>query len=146
MTRITRLTAAYVDTAPDQLEEGVLYVSQRYNTALHLCCCGCRSEVVTPLNPAKWRLADDDGAISLYPSIGNWSLPCKSHYWINNGKVEWAHGFTREQIRAVQARDLRAVSRPPEPPPRAEPQKPVPRTLLQTLAAWLKGLVAWFKS
>ena len=107
MSRIDRLVARHVELIPEEILPGVLYVSGRYRTATHLCCCGCGREVVTPLNPAKWRLREADGKVSLAPSIGNWGFPCQSHYWIEAGRVEWARAFSQDRIRAVQARDRR---------------------------------------
>lgn len=103
--RAARLRAEHVEFIPEELEPGVLYVSQRYRTASHLCCCGCGREVVTPLSPAKWRLIEDDGEVSLSPSIGNWSFPCRSHYWISQGEIRWAGAMSSDQISRVQARD-----------------------------------------
>jgi hypothetical protein len=99
------ITHTFVEYIPEQLDPGVLYISRRYATASHLCCCGCGLEVVTPLNPAKWRLVDRDGTVSLFPSIGNWSFPCQSHYWIDGGRVRWAAAMSAAQIARVQARD-----------------------------------------
>jgi hypothetical protein len=62
---------------------------------------------VTPLNPAKWRVKERSGKISLAPLIGNWSFPCRSHYWINANRVQWASAMAPEIIQAVQARDRR---------------------------------------
>ena len=111
MTRIAHLRPQFVEFIPERLEPGVLYISRRYSTASHLCCCGCGLEVVTPLNPAKWRLAEHRGSVSLAPSIGNWSFPCRSHYWIANNKVRWAAAMSPELIAAVKARDRRDVER-----------------------------------
>ena len=36
--------------------------------------------------------------VSLDPSIGNWSFPCQSHYWIRNNRVKWAPKCSRVQI------------------------------------------------
>lgn len=109
MTRIGQIKPEFVDFIPETLEPGVLYVSKRYSTASHLCCCGCGLEVVTPLNPAKWRLLESNGAVSLNPSVGNWSFPCRSHYWINGNRVQWAGAMSAERIAAVKARDRRDV-------------------------------------
>ncbi len=79
---------AYIEEAPAILEERVLYVSLPYATVIHLCACGCRSEVVTPLAKSGWRLSFD-GQVSLSPSIGNWRLPCRSHYYIVGNEVRW---------------------------------------------------------
>ena len=81
---------AFVDTLPEKLEEGVLYVSGQYATSAHNCFCGCGREVVTPIHPTKWQLKFDGIHVSLFPSIGSWSLPCQSHYWIKNDRIEWA--------------------------------------------------------
>lgn len=105
MTRQMTLATEWVEYVPDVLTPGVLYVSRRFATASHLCCCGCGLEVVTPLNAAKWRLVERDGSVSLHPSIGNWGFPCQSHYWIERGRVRWAGALTKKQIRAVQERD-----------------------------------------
>lgn len=105
MNRISQIQPKFVEYIPEYLDSGVLYISRRYSTASHLCCCGCGLEVVTPLNPAKWRLAERGGTVSLAPSIGNWSFPCKSHYWIAGNKVCWASSMSPEMIASVKARD-----------------------------------------
>jgi len=105
--RQTALRPQFVEFIPEQLEDGVLYVSQRYGTAMHLCCCGCGSEVVTPLNPAGWTLDIVNGGVTLRPSIGNWSLPCRSHYLIRRGRVVWARDMSREEIDVGRLRDQR---------------------------------------
>jgi hypothetical protein len=96
-----------VEFIPEQLEDGVLYVSQHYRTATHRCCCGCGSEVVTPLGRAHWTLKIVNSAVTLRPSIGNWSLPCRSHYLIRQGKVIWARDMSREEIEWGRRRDQR---------------------------------------
>jgi hypothetical protein len=95
----------FVHAIPDQLEEGVVYVSIPYATAVHRCCCGCGHEVVTPLDPLQWSLIFDGETISLTPSIGNWSFPCRSHYWIRGGKVRKARSFTDAEVADLRAED-----------------------------------------
>jgi len=102
--RTAFLTPAYVKFVPDQLEEGTLYVSE-YGTAVHKCCCGCGTEVVTPLGPTDWKLAREGTAVSLHPSIGNWHMPCRSHYWIKRGNVIWAEQWTDKEIAAARAHE-----------------------------------------
>lgn len=87
-----------VEFIPENLENGVLYVSMNYGTVAHACCCGCGREVVTPLTPTDWSLTFDGETMSLYPSIGNWDFPCKSHYWIKKNNVEWAGQWSDRQI------------------------------------------------
>lgn len=101
-----KLRPQFVEFIPEKLNEGVLYISRRFKTASHLCCCGCGLEVVTPLNPAKWHLSEHvDSTVSLLPSIGNWSFPCKSHYLVKKNCIDWALAMSPQQIAAVQARD-----------------------------------------
>lgn len=101
------LKPAFVEFIPEKLDAGVVYISQKYGTATHLCCCGCGKEVVTPLGPTDWSLRIAGGAVTLYPSIGNWSLPCRSHYWIRGGRVIWAAPMTQQQINSGRMRDQR---------------------------------------
>ena len=102
MTRRTAVRHEFTDVIPDRLQDGVVYISVRYATVLHLCCCGCRSEVVTPLSPDGWSVTFDGQSVSLSPSIGNWSFRCQSHYWITRNKVRWAHRWSQEEIAAAR--------------------------------------------
>jgi hypothetical protein len=87
----TKLIPEFVDFVPEELEDGILYISYEFETALHLCCCGCKNEVVTPFHRADdWRLTVEDGLVSLSPSIGNFQFSCRSHYWITENEVRWA--------------------------------------------------------
>jgi len=101
----------FVEYVPDKLREGKVYISIRFTTVVHKCCCGCGREVVTPLSPRDWTLSFDGRTISLYPSIGNWSFPCQSHYLITHNRVEWAQRWTPKQIAAGRAHDRRAKKR-----------------------------------
>lgn len=103
--RLNHIRHEAVEFVPERLEKGVLYVSRRYRTASHLCCCGCGLEVVTPLNDAKWRVSNRRGAVWLRPSIGNWSFPCQSHYWIEGGRIRWDDRMSAKAIAEVQQRD-----------------------------------------
>jgi hypothetical protein len=85
---------------PKDLKPSVLYVSEEFDIAMHLCACGCGSKVKTPLGPTEWSVAETDGGPSLSPSVGNWQQPCKSHYWIDQGQIRWASKWTPEQITA----------------------------------------------
>jgi uncharacterized protein DUF6527 len=98
----------FVDYIPEDLEDGTVYVSVQFATAVHKCCCGCGREVVTPLSPTDWKLIFEGQTISLHPSIGNWSFPCQSHYWIRRNRVVWAPRWSRSQIEAGRADDRAA--------------------------------------
>ena len=88
MTTQSILRHEFVEFVPDNLEARKLYVCIGLATVVHKCCCGCGSEVVTPLSPTDWKLTFNGETITLHPSIGNWSFKCQSHYWTRNNKVQ----------------------------------------------------------
>ena len=106
MTKATAVRHEFVEFIPEELEDLTVYVSIPYATVAHKCCCGCGSEVVTPLTPTDWRVTFDGETVSLVPSIGNWSYPCKSHYWIDQNRVRWAGPWSERQIKHARRRDL----------------------------------------
>jgi uncharacterized protein DUF6527 len=89
-----------VQYMPRELSPGVLYVSDEYAVAGHQCACGCGNKVITPLGPAEWTFSERNGRPSLIPSIGNWQLPCRSHYVINDGRIQWAGRWSDAQVAA----------------------------------------------
>lgn len=95
----------FVDSIPEELEQGVLYITIRYRTAAHLCACGCGLKVVTPIKPKRWVLFFDGETVSLWPSIGRWQLPCRSHYVIENDRIRWARPWTNEGIESGRYQD-----------------------------------------
>ena len=105
------LEAEFVEFMPQSLKDGVIYVSMEFGTVIHNCCCGCGNKVVTPLSPTDWKLIYDGENISLSPSIGNWSFPCQSHYWIRSGKIEWSGKFSKGQIDEVRKKDKYSKSK-----------------------------------
>ena len=78
-----------VERIPHKLKQGVLYVCLECQVAVHLCACGCGEKTVTPLGENGWNLTFDENGLSLNPSIGNFNIPCKSHYFIKDNKVRW---------------------------------------------------------
>ena len=103
--RRTSFKHEFVEYVPADLADGVLYVSIRYETAVHLCACGCGNKVVTPITPADWQLLFDGDTVSLTPSVGNWGLPCRSHYWIKRDQVRWAGAWSDEHVAMGRERD-----------------------------------------
>lgn len=128
MTTQDTLRPVFTETFPSAMDTGVLYVSIPYRTCGHLCCCGCGHEVITPLSPAQWTLTFDGENVSLAPSIGNWSLPCQSHYWIRDGRVRWSRRYSAAEIDQNRARDRRLLD-PDTPLPAAEPTSRLRRWL-----------------
>lgn len=103
--KLVTIESRFVKSVPEKLEQGVAYVSMEYASVIHLCCCGCNNEVVTPLSPIDWQLSFDGESITLYPSIGNWGFHCRSHYWIRGNKVEYAPQWTDREIEEGRAYD-----------------------------------------
>ncbi|MEJ0094984.1 MAG: DUF6527 family protein [Methylocella sp.] len=74
----------------------------------------------------------DGETISLSPSIGNWTLNCRSHYVIDRGKVIEAGPWCDEQVEAERRRDRAAKVRfygqssKVEPPVQPHPPKAAP--------------------
>ena len=102
---------------PERLEEKTLYISIKYATTLHLCPCGCGNKVVAPLSPDGWSVTFDGLTVSLNPSIGNWSFPCKSHYWIREDEIVWSRKYSHREINEVREDEKRGFDffRKPKP-------------------------------
>jgi hypothetical protein len=109
--RHKKLEHRFVDTVPETLVPGVLYVSMEFGTVVHSCCCGCGEEVVTPLTPTDWKLMYDGETVSLWPSVGSWTLRCNSHYIIEQSRVIGSGKWTPAQIAAERRRDQAAKAK-----------------------------------
>jgi hypothetical protein len=130
----------FVKAFPDQLENGILYVSMEFGTAAHLCFCGCGSEVYTRFSPRDWSMTFNGDTVSLKPSIGNWSFACQSHYVLSGGRVHWADKWSRERIELGRLLDRERKERhyraaPPVPPRSAGPDRRA--HMLPRLVRWL---------
>ncbi|HZE83886.1 MAG TPA: DUF6527 family protein [Puia sp.] len=97
----------FVDTIPDEVPFGWLFISIKYKTAIHKCVCGCGNEVVTPISPTDWKLTFDGLSISLSPSIGNWNFDCRSHYWIVKNEVVESAKWSDKEIRSGRQKEAR---------------------------------------
>ena len=93
---------------PPVLEPGTFYVSYKHRLTEHLCACGCGTEVSLPLSPSEWRVECHGDAISLRPSVGNWRLPCRSHYIIDHSTTRWCELWSEQRVMAGRARDRAA--------------------------------------
>lgn len=103
--KVSTIRPSYVDSFPKVLENGVLYISRRFSTAAHLCACGCGTKIVTPLRPTEYSLYENQGKVTIVPSIGNWNHPCRAHYIIQDGRIRWADQWSEAQIAQGRARD-----------------------------------------
>ncbi len=87
--KVSELRPEYHKNIPKTLDEGILYISKEFETAIHLCACGCKKQVVTPLWGDGWTLTEKDGKVTLKPSMGNWKGEKHSHYYITDNQIEW---------------------------------------------------------
>lgn len=94
-----------VDLMPPVLEPGIVYFSDEFEIAIHLCACGCGEKIKTPIGPVEWNISDTSDGPTLYPSIGNWQQPCQSHYFIRNGRVIWMPKWTSEEVQQGRAHE-----------------------------------------
>jgi len=101
-----KLVHKFVEFIPENIEEGILYISIEYCTAVHKCVCGCGNEVVTPLSPTDWELTFNGKTVSLSPSIGNWNFECKSHYWIKKNNIHFARRWKNWEIEDGRKNDF----------------------------------------
>ena len=98
MPRVDSLRAEFVETMPNTLDDGVIYISQKYRVALHNCGCGCGEEVSTPLGPTEFSVHMDGDRVTVTPSIGNHDFACRSHYFIKHGSIIWAGAMSHAAI------------------------------------------------
>ena len=74
-----------------EMEPNKIYISREFETSSHLCLCGCGRLTVLPLKPnSGWVLQEhQSGKVSFSPSVGNFQLPCRSHYIITKNKANF---------------------------------------------------------
>jgi Family of unknown function (DUF6527) len=152
MIRHTTLEHRFVDSFPERLDSGLLYVSLEFGSVAHSCCCGCGEEVVTPLTPTDWNITYDGETVTLHPSVGSWTLPCRSHYVIRRGRVIEAPPWTDAEIAAERRRDRRAKASyfgqgTPVPAPTSLTEPTVDATAMPEplLGIWLQRLRRWWR-
>ena len=104
---------------PPSLEPGNLYISVKHRLTEHLCACGCGTEISLPLGRSEWRIEYDGESVTVWPSIGNWRLPCRSHYIIEKGHTRWCLAWTEKEIRT----DRRATAKPRTPISREDDER-----------------------
>ena len=92
-----------VDRTPRDLESDAIYVNDEFELATLLCACGCGHKV-TLLVPDGHTVINDEGFATVRPSIGVWDAPCRSHYFVSRGVVEWCRSWTEEQIQNTMLR------------------------------------------
>jgi hypothetical protein len=150
--KLQRIQHQFVEFIPEKLEPGKLYVSLEYNTANHLCACGCSFEVVTILGPTDSSITYNGRGVSISTSIGNSNFPCKSHYWIEDNRVLWESRMTPQLTAFSRARDKAAKTREYGTPrlaagarPPAEPAAAPPAAAPATPSATVEKPQSWWR-
>ena len=105
--RTKRWELVWVEDMPWVLEEGKVYVSIVHTLTEHLCACGCGEEISLRISPSDWDITYDGETISIWPSIGNWQLPCRSHYFITENRTEEAGPWNETRIQEERQQDKR---------------------------------------
>jgi hypothetical protein len=108
-----RFVVQRVERFPLDRADGVIYLSERFRMASHRCACGCGFDVDLLLGDGH-RISGSDEAPTVSPSIGVWGSPCKSHYWIRSGRVDWAAKMSNAEIAASWEAQLARHSQPPK--------------------------------
>ena len=98
--KTNKFKVEFVDKIPSNLKDGILYVCISCNVIVHRCACGCGERTVTPIDKKDgWKMTYDGQSITLRPSIGNYSIPCQSHYYITENKVEWLESYLQNNTK-----------------------------------------------
>jgi len=72
------------------MENNVVYISKKYLSTSHKCICGCGIQIHMGLMPNEWKYQiDSNNKISMQPSVGNYQIPCKSHYIFYKGNANF---------------------------------------------------------
>lgn len=89
-----------VDRLPKTLSAGIVYHSKEFEVGALLCACGCGHRV-SLLVPDSHRVTSEGGMATVRPSISVCDAPCKSHYIISAGEVEWMPAFSGSMASAT---------------------------------------------
>lgn len=136
--KIKSIVPEYIELLPPSLENGKLYISKKYGTAVHLCCCGCGTKIVTPLKPTDWSITERNGRVTLQPSVGNWNHPCRSHYIIRDNRVIEAGAMTKRGIEIGRA--MNEAAKETYAKKQSSHRTQLQPRLIDTFMRWLKKL------
>jgi Family of unknown function (DUF6527) len=104
-----------VERIPKQLQPETVYHSEEFELAGLLCACGCGHRI-TLLVPDSHQVYCDGGFATIRPSIAVCDGPCKSHYFISAGQVEWLEAYSTEAAKSLmEMQILRHVASDPKP-------------------------------
>lgn len=111
--RLETITPKFVETIPTEGQDlipGTVYISMKHGMVVFRCPCGCEGLSEFMLDPIRFRMEYDGSNVTFYPSIGIPYLPCRSHYWIRDNRIQWCAPMedweTKEAARRELARAL----------------------------------------
>lgn len=94
-----------VERIPNLLSDGVVYHNEEFQLAALLCACGCGHRI-TLLVPDSHQVCSDGGLATIRPSIAVCDAPCRSHYFVTAGMVEWMPSFTQAQASSLMRNQI----------------------------------------
>lgn len=94
-----------VDRIPKQLSPDVVYHSEEYEIGALLCACGCGHRVCL-LVPDSHQITSSGGLATIHPSISVCDAPCRSHYFIRAGEVDWLPAFSSAMAASTMQRQI----------------------------------------
>lgn len=89
-----------VERIPANLENGVVFHSEEFELAGFLCPCGCGHRI-TLLVPDSHQVWSHNGLATISPSVGVFDAPCRSHFFIRDGGVDWLSAFSGAQAASI---------------------------------------------
>ena len=97
--RLRQYKIKWVEDLPKQIDKNTIYIIGGHEHPFYaaVTCPRKKCRKVIHLEVSKqfdkrWSVKEEDGVVSLSPSIYVTDSPCKCHYWIKNGHVIW-HGL-----------------------------------------------------
>ncbi len=94
-----------VERIPKQLKPETVYHSEEFELAGLLCACGCGHRV-TLLVPDSHQVYCEGGHATIRRSIAVCDGPCKSHYFISAGQVEWLAAYSTETAKSLMQKQI----------------------------------------
>ena len=94
-----------VNRIPKELRPGVVYHNADFELGALLCACGCGHRVDL-LVPDSHQIFSSNGLATIRPSIAVCDAPCKSHYVISAGQVEWLPAFSETHAKSVMQHQI----------------------------------------
>ncbi|MER9102653.1 DUF6527 family protein [Mesorhizobium sp. M0848] len=126
-----------VDRIPTDMRESVVYHTEEFELAGLLCACGCGHRI-TLLVPDSHQVWGEGGFATIRPSVGVFDAPCKSHYVISAGDVQWLPAFTGAQAaRIMHSQIARHVACDAKPVSRWQRAKTAVLSLLSKMRAFI---------